>query len=410
MSGYSSIKQKVISFWQEIKPVNQLEKNVLSVLSFYYVLFCCLFIFISLPKECWLGMMGYDTEGHVTYEPQMLCLKNLFLWNIRHPLYSMLCLPMIILNEGLSAIGVNWSWPIFLLSSALLMSMSGLFVFKTLRCLGISVWNSILLLMLYCSFAHVMLLGIQVDSFVLTIFFCTLMVLLYVKGYHNSLTDNLLFFGIAGTTSTNFLKFVVYQFLEEKSFNRLIPRFLRSLLLFSIFFIMTVPNLFFRLVERSRGLLYAIIGDSMNFRGSSLSKYQLFVENFLSEPMVFHHTTGIIYSEETVNLPNYFSPFCYLPIIAIWSLVFFSIIVNRNSRIVYLFILCFGIDLVMHFLIGYGMEEGQLFCGHWIFFIPIILGLLLKKESTQTQWITGILSICSVCMFLLNYYHLLMSL
>lgn len=410
MKSFASFRKMVASLVQEVIPTNKAESNVLAVLFLYYLLIGCLFFFISLPKDQWLGMMGYDTQGHVTYEPQMLCFKNLLTWNIRHPLYTLLYLPVIILNEGFLALGIHLTWQVFLLSSIFLMSMSGLFVYKTIRLVGLENREAGLILAVFVSFAHVTFLGIQVDSFVISVFFGSLMLYLFAKGYHNFLTDNLLFFGITGTTSTNVVKFAFYQFLEEKSFSKFVARFSKSLWLFCLLFVLTLPNLCMRLVERPRGLMYAVIGDSMNFRGTNHHKLQLFLENYISEPLLFHHTDGIIFSEETVCLPDYASLFYYFPVLSIWVMVLLSVYINRHSKVIHLFVLCFGFDLIMHFLVGYGMEEGQLFCGHWIFFIPVVLGLMVKKMGTARLWLCVLLCLCFLEMLFLNSYHLIQSL
>jgi hypothetical protein len=54
----------------------------------------------------------------------------------------------------------------------------------------------------------------------------------------------------------------------------------------------------------------------------------------------------------------------------------------------------------MHFGIGYGMEEAQLFCGHWLFFLPILLGMFIKNLSTN-KYLTTLIAL--VTMFLLIY-------
>ena len=396
--------------WCILRPTSHDERIVFLTLLFYFSAIAIMFCIVALPKDIPLGLLGYDTAGHLEYEPMMICSNNMLDWNLRHPLYRLFLFPIIIINEGLLLIGINISWPLFIASSTWMLSCSGLYIFKILRSLQLSIKESSLLLSLFCSFAHVIMLSIQVDSFVMSMFFCTCMTLLFVNQFHNKLSDSILFLGIAGTTSTNFFKFLFYQLLEEKNIKKTITRFMKSIPTFCLLFAFTTPNLVIRLIECPRGFLYAVVGDSFYYRGSDASKWRLFFENFLSEPLIFHHTTGIIYSQETIYLPNYAYLWYYLPISIIFLLVILSVILNWHQKVIQLFCYCFGFDLFMHFGIGYGMEEGQLFCGHWLFFIPIVLGFLFTNQLFSKKTPSIVLAICAAIMLIANLFHFYQSL
>ena len=408
MKSYNT-KQLLFGIWQLLRPESRVEKRVLMLLFVYFAAIATIFCIIVLPKDLPLGMLGYDTAGHLTYEPMMINTDNILNWNLRHPLYRLFFLPVILINEGLLHLGINITWPLFLATTTFLMSYSGLFIFKTLQAIHISNSEASLLLLLFCTFAHVIMLSFQVDSFVLSIFFCSLMTMLLVRQYHNIFTDCLLFLGIAGTTSTNFMKFVFYLLLEEKSFKQAFIRFMKSIILFCVMFIFTFPNLVQRLIERPRGFLYAIMGDSFNFQGSDVNRWKLLIDNFLSDPLLFHHTTGIIYSHETIHLPAYPSAWYFAPIAVIYLLVITSVIINRRKPVIHLFCCCFGFDLFMHFGIGYGMEEGQLFCGHWLFFIPIVIGLLTNMHKSIEKTIQAFIMTIALFLLATNLYHLYLS-
>lgn len=405
-----NLRQDFSNIWTILKPNNFSEQCIFLLLLIYFATIAIVFCLLVLPKDLPLGMLGYDTAGHLTYEPMMISTDNILNWNIRHPLYRLLFLPVILINEGLLHLGLNITWPLFLATSTLFMSCSGLFIFKTLRTLGLSIYIASLLILLYGSFAHTIMLSIQVDSFVPSMFFCSAMTLLFVRRYHNKLTDNLLFLGIAGTTSTNFIKFAIYQLLEEHSIKKSFIRFIQSIGIFCVLFVLTFPNLVTRLIERPRGFLYAVMGDSFNFQGTDTNKWKLFFDNFLSDPLLFHHTTGIIHSHDTIHLPSYPSIWFYTPIAIIFLLVIISVIVNRRKPVIHLFCCCIGFDLFMHFSIGYGIEEGQLFCGHWLFFIPIITGLLFINNIKNNITLFCIIAACSLFFFITNFLNFILSL
>lgn len=380
-----SCRESLSAIIRQLRPADNAEWTALVVMLCFFGVVSGMVCTAIRPTE--LGMMGYDTAGHLTVDDMMISSRNMLSWNMRHPLFRLLYLPVILINELLFLLGVNITWPLFLATSVVLVSLSGLFTFKTLRALGLSTVPAALLLALFCSFAHTMMLSFQVDSFVVSMFVGSAMLLLFTTKVHNRLSDNMLLLGMAGATSTNFVKFAFYQILEERDVKATAKRFLMSIPLSCILFALTLPDLVSRLVHRPRGLMYAVMGDSLSFKGSELDKWRLFVENFISEPLLFHHTTGILYSHETTLLPPYPTPWYYLPVAVIVATVVVSVIVNCRRRIIQLFICCFGFDLLMHFAVGYGMDEAQLFCGHWLFFIPVVMGLLLSRCKSVVYWL-----------------------
>ncbi len=410
MKKLKSLKNSFSEIWHILRPASKCEKIVFLSLLLYFAAIAISFFIVALPKGIPLGMLGYDTAGHLEYEPIMISCDNMLKWNLRHPLYRFLFFPIIIINEGFLQAGINITWPIFLTTSTWMLSCSGLFIFKILRSLQLSAKESSLLLLFFCCFAHVIMLSIQVDTFVISMFFCSAMTLLYVRQFNNKLSDCFLFLGITGTTSTNFIKFCIYLLLEEKINKNTFIRFLNSIPLFCLIFALTIPNLITRLIERPRGYLYAIMGDSLNFRGSDISHWKLFIENFISDPLLFHHTTGIIYSQESIHLPTYASLWYYFPIGIIFLLILFSVILNYRKPIIHLFCCCFGFDLFMHFGIGYGIEEGRLFCGHWLFFIPIVIGVLFANQKGIRKPLSAVLATCTIIMLITNLFHFFLSL
>ena len=395
------IKKALFSLWLEIIPECKQEWFVLCGAIVYYVIFFCLLICLSFPKGEFMEFLGYDTDIRFSTDPIMMSSENLLKWSVRHPLYTFFYFPIILVNELLLKLGLDITRPLFMSSSVIVMGFSFLLLYKIFRTIKLSNRQCFILLCLFGSFAHVILLGFQVDSFVVTMFLLLLMILLFCRHHHNLLTDNLLFLGLTGTTSTNFIKFVIYQFLEEKSILATIKRFIQSPLIFVITLLLTIPDLLFRL-SLKRGFIYAFIGDTLQYTGSRIDKYHLFIDNFLSEPILYHDKTGIVFSPETINLPSYPYPFFYLPVAILFILTLLSVIINKKQGLTWLFCLCFTIDILIHFGIGYGIEEAQLFCGHWMFYLPIMIGLLIKHlTQKKAELITYVIMLIAI--FLWGY-------
>ena len=396
------IKKALYSLWLEIIPENKHEWFVLCGSIVYYTIILCLLICVSFPKGNFMEFLGYDTDIRFSTDPIMMSSENLLKWSVRHPLYTFFYFPIILVNELLLKLGLDITRPLFMLSSVIVMGFSFLLLYKIFRTIKLGNRQCFVLLCLFGSYAHVILLGFQVDSFVITMFFLLLMILLFCRHHHNFLTDNLLFLGLTGTTSTSFIKFAIYQFIEEKSIRIAFKRFIQSILFFVITLFLTIPDLLYRL-SLKRGLAYAFIGDTLQYTGSRIDKCHLFIDNFLSEPVLFHDKTGIVFSPETINLPSYPYPFFYLPVAILFILTLLSVIINRNQGLTWLFCLCFTTDIIIHFGIGYGIEEAQLFCGHWIFYLPIMIGLLIKHLARKkAKLLTSVIMIIAIFLWMYN--------
>ena len=73
---FQSIKKSFIDIWQILKPSSNDEKYIFLSLLFYFTIIATVFCVFVLPPKQSLGMLGYDTEGHLTYEPMMISVMN----------------------------------------------------------------------------------------------------------------------------------------------------------------------------------------------------------------------------------------------------------------------------------------------------------------------------------------------
>ena len=66
----------------------------------------------------------------------------------------------------------------------------------------------------------------------------------------------------------------------------------------------------------------------------------------------------------------------------------------------------FLFNIIIHFICGYGNNELQLFCGHWIFFIPILvaMGLNSFKELSVKHMFQVLFTAISLFMAIHNGY------
>lgn len=397
LSNHSKSSLKTI-----ILPQGCTEIIVLFVSLIYYGL---IFLFYLQNKSELVlpEMLGYDTSVHMVLEHKLINLERLFSWDIRHPLINIMFLPPIIGDYLLSFIGYNYKWEIFTLYSCMISSYSGLVLFKILMILS-SKETALLLLCLFFSFAHSILLSIQIDSFVLSLLFLMFLLLLFLNNYYNIYFNNILFFAITGTTSTNVIKFILYIFIIcKKNIQTSLRQILKSSILFILLFLFTIPDLLHRLFVQHLGLKYSLLAQTLDYQGSSQGKLRLFFDNYISEPLLFHSQEKLIYLSDTSHLQAYPSLFFYIPIIIIVGGVICSIITNNNKKVITLIVSFLCVDIFIHVILGYGITEGQIFCAHWFFFIPILLALLEGEKIIIKYRLVYRLIILFITIFFL--YH-----
>ena len=410
----SILKQLAVNFisiFSELKPTDKSEKKVLLFSFIYFAVIAILFL-ISVGNNSLVELMGYDTYSYIDGDNPRLSLFKVLKWEIKHPLFCLLYTPVLALSKLVGFLGIDIHWYLFILFSSAIMSFCLMLLFKILRQLNVSLFNSYLMTLFFGSFSYVILLSVQAESFLLVLFFTLLFLVITLKKKTNIYTDNLFFFLLVGTTSTNSLKILASDFILEKRFIKSVKRFLVSLPLFAIVFVFTSLGMFYRHFIMHLNWHDAIISDVLAYTLTTINKFTLFWVNFLSEPLLFHSTTGVIYGEETIKMAEYSSGF-YQPALAfIYLMVVLSVILNRKEVISKIGIAFIGIDLLIHFGIGYGVNEAQLFSAHWFFFIPILLGLLVTKLTNKYLKTTVQLGIgtITILFFIHNLYCFINSL
>lgn len=389
------MKEKIISLFnkgvkplgQMILPHNKSEKILLCVSMVYFYIIWGAFIILRneyLP----INIMGYDTIPNISQYgfPYVHC------WHLRHPLFAFFYLPQTCIVWIFERFSIDDRLITYTIVTPAIFAFNNLLLSKILRELlpkgnNIGIYLSIAL---FSSFAHVILLSGQYETFPLSMFLLVLS-LLYINRQQNTYQDNILFALIAGVTSTNGIKLLI-AWMWDTSLAKYIKRSLKSICLFSI--CMVLPTLQLILATIRHGDLYGhFITNSTGFSHVEYSTLSALKDNFFSEPLFFHNLGAIIYDPRItysgVKMPStsimdsYQYPFINACIIVIYVIAIIGVVLNYKERIVKAMLSFVLIDMIVLLLLGYAKNEAQLFCLHWIFIIPIAIGLLFRKLSKR---------------------------
>ena len=146
-------------------------------------------------------------------------------------------------------------------------------------------------------------------------------------------------------------------------------------------------------------------GEFMNWTDATSSRTLSIVENLMGESIQLHQ--DYVLQDELRHRPmfvNYRYAFNYIVEALIIILFLAGIWAGRKSRYLWLVMSYFGLDMLLHIGLGFGLNEVYIMAGHWIYAIPIAIGFLLKETRHQRycRCLKGVLLVLSLFLLIYN--------
>ena len=133
----------------------------------------------------------------------------------------------------------------------------------------------------------------------------------------------------------------------------------------------------------------------------STPRWESMVENIFGEPIQLHsdYLLGDVLSNRPVTV-GYKHTINYI-VEGIIALLFVAgIWFGRKSRFLWLALSFFGFDLVIHFVLGFGLNEVYIMSPHWLFVLTITMAYLLLHNPQR--WLRGILAVTALYLIIYN--------
>lgn len=111
------------------------------------------------------------------------------------------------------------------------------------------------------------------------------------------------------------------------------------------------------------------------------------VENIFGEPVQLHQ--DYLLKDVLVNRPvivEYRHAFNYVVEAIVVVLFLAGVWCGRRSRWLWLAMSFFGFDMLIHFVLGFGLNEVYIMSPHWLFIITIAIGFLVR-QAAATRWL-----------------------
>ena len=386
------------------------------LIAFCYFAGCSLYINGLIPHNQHIEILGFD---YSTYLRQFSELDTIFYFPFRHPFLGILLSPFIILGYlfyKLSAT-IHLYYVCVLFSACV--SLSVMLCFKIQReILQVRLAEAIIGCFLFSSFAYMPILAAVPESFSISMLILT--ITLYMGGRqivlgkaHSVLQWLTMFFLAGGITITNAIK-VGLAFVISNRFNKkkLIMLALGGLVLvllgFSGFYLRMArynaahpeaPKTIMRSLNQT---CYWIRTDL-----SATDKIDISTARFFSEPIIFH---GNLLRHHEIPL-SYENPLSKILVGALYGLALLSFALNLKSKLTWLLLSLFSVDVLIHLVIFWSTVEGHLFCGHWYFLLPILLAqsfIKLKNDGLRLAYCI-VLALLASCILTVNLRLLLQA-
>jgi hypothetical protein len=148
-------------------------------------------------------------------------------------------------------------------------------------------------------------------------------------------------------------------------------------------------------------------GEFMRWTDLTTDRWQSGVENLFGESIQLHHSH--LLEDEFVGRPmivHYQKGYHYVIELLLVLLFLGGIWCGRHSPFLWLAVSWFGLDMALHMVLGFGINEVYLMTAHWIFVIPIAIGYLVKtvnKRLKGARWsVFALIGVLAVYLFISN--------
>ncbi len=336
----------------------------------------------ALNDYAWVSLIGYDSARYLN---GFCHIRRLFFVGLRHPLVMVICLPVFFVCPTIAdRVGVEAAKVGALGFFAAVGAAAGVLLWTTMRRLGVSRCSAAVAFCLWLSFAHVWLLGGMAESFGLSLTALLGVVWMVARGVSNRWAWGAMVVCAGGVTSTNGIKPVLAWLLSVSREQRTKLPVRRIVFIGCGLALIGFAALAIKWMLMFGGVIVGIVegvrdvGTFFPASALSLSERMWFLwHSFWCEPMMLH---GSIIGVDVVKT-DYATWFPHVAGAAILSLCVWSAILNFRRPVVRVMLAMIACDFLLHVVVGWGFEEGQIYCGHWFWAIPILIALLPGRRS-----------------------------
>lgn len=361
----------------------------------------------------------------------------------RHPLFAVILYPFYLINKELIAAGdTNYAMTFMAILLIVSAYYSFIFIYRVFReIIEVGKKDSLLLSAMLYSFGMVMVSMLVPDHFCWSLFLLTMTLYLAGKAMKekkqlSAWTIGILSFLTGGVTLSNIAKtYLAAWFVNGKkvfAWKNMVAMILPAILLvgtaYLIYTEIREPQFHtdkkIEIKAHAKDTLQAHkdsihhawvlahTGEPMKKEGfwkwtdMSTSRSDALIHNMMGESIQLHDS--YLLDDMCVNRPtvvkyNYVFNYIIEGIVAL--LFILGIIVAVRHRFFLMALSWLALDICIHFVMGFGLNEMYIMACHWIFIIPISIAYLLKSLTPSRQTIVrGITLLLTLYLWVWNGY------
>lgn len=380
------------------------------------------FVFIStaivpfINYDANVSYLGYDTSIYFTWFQQPKLVPYMF---FRHPFIKFILLPFVLFNYILQLmLQCQWVGWFMTISFNVIMSYCVLLMYKILYdIMQVSSFHALLLTLFFISFGHVLVLLAVLDSFLLSMFL--LLITLYISGRVIALKQPVnkrlftyLLLLTTGVTLTNGVKVGLAYLFIPSTVKQKVKWCLQSAIWFVLLFIpcffLTKAVLAHFHPGKDFGFYRDCVSDSVGwvFKTDWITYLDMIYHHLLCEPLMLH--TSRFYDFNPGINQGYALPLFHVAVALFYGLVAWGAVLAWKNKFVQLLLSFLLVDVLIHVVFRFGLDEGQIYCGHWMFLFPLLIANLFgdKRLEKYHSSLTGLLILMGCCFFSNNLFRL----
>ena len=377
------IKDGLLPILDILIPRNKDEKWIFGISFFIYVCLSVLFFNkygSDFPDE---EILNYDI-GNWTERYSVIQSLFPFYGGVRHPLLMPILYPLIILGYAIrllsGELALHILFIMFFFNMIAASSITTIYKY-CVNLIRISKTQTLILCVFFALFAHILLLSFIPETFQLSMLGLLIVVYLTTDSLLNNkkiplITNIILFVYVSGITLSNGAKCVIAQLFQKDNFKNkrktiLLSGLITSVLIFFSFLLSYIASLIYFGEWRLQGgtLIYLFSGQ-----------VNLISEMFF-EPIIFHLSSLWGYTANAIFTYNTIFP--TIVNLVLYAVIICAALVNIKKKAVLLLLLFFGIDVLIHIICGFGIADPYIYCLHWLFIFPLLIGWLYKEISNS---------------------------
>ena len=385
----------------------------------------------------------YHVSGFDAWSYIFMSNGKLYFEIPRHPLFAVILYPFYLINKELIAAG-DTNYAMIFMAILLIVSAyySFIFIYRVFReIIEVGKKDSLLLSAMLYSFGMVMVSMLVPDHFCWSLFLLTMTLYLAGKAMKekkqlSAWTIGILSFLTGGVTLSNIAKtYLAAWFVNGKkvfAWKNMVAMILPAILLvgtaYLIYTEIREPQFHtdkkIEIKAHAKDTLQAHkdsihhawvlahTGEPMKKEGfwkwtdMSTSRSDALIHNMMGESIQLHDS--YLLDDMCVNRPtvvkyNYVFNYIIEGIVAL--LFILGIIVAVRHRFFLMALSWLALDICIHFVMGFGLNEMYIMACHWIFIIPISIAYLLKSLTPSRQTIVrGITLLLTLYLWIWNGY------